>query len=697
MSNQNQSLNHLDYLVEIESEKVNAFVDPENKKTLDFFNQDPRFEKTRTDILQILSAQDKLPQVYFIGEDLYGFWQDQKHVRGIFRKTTVESFNSGKPVWETILDVDALAEKEKANWVWQGVVCLQPENELCMVHLSDGGKDAHVSREFNLKTKSFVQNGFFISDSKSSEVWWDRDTLLVSDATSSTDLTKSGYPSVVRFWKRGTDLKKAPILFKGEPNDMGVWIYSYLRQGQKYFLIQQSKTFYSGSYHLVTPPQDKTAPLPILHKIPLPEDANLEQIYKNYFLFANRSAYTINAQSYKPGSLFALDLKNLNSPKIEVVFEPTSTRFLEYVQSTKNYLLATLLDDVKRKVFQMSFDEKSTGTERWRMQPIPTGDPMANVGFLTMHDQSDQLYLTSTSFLEPTQYLYADLSQPASLQQTTALQKVMQSPKRFNNEDLVVHQYKAKSSDGALIPYFIIHKKDLTLNGKNPTLLYGYGGFEYALTPHYLGVTGKVWLEKGGVYVLSNIRGGGEYGPEWHQSVVKEKRQKVFDDFYAIAEDLMARKITSASHLGIMGGSNGGLLTSVAFTQRPDLFNAVISEVPLTNMMRYHEWLAGNSWMDEYGNPDDPKMRDVLLKYSPLHNLQKEKKYPEVFYITSTKDDRVHPAHARQMVARLRELGHPVLYYENKDGGHGRSYNVKDTSLVMALEYTYLYKKLFAE
>lgn len=694
----NQNLKHLDYLVEIESEKANAFVDPENKKTLDFFKQDPRFEKTQADILQILSSQDKLPQVYFMGEDLYSFWQDQKHIRGIFRKTTVKSFNSGKPQWEVILDVDALAEKEKANWVWQGMNCLQPENELCMLHLSNGGKDAHISREFNLKTKSFVQNGFFIPDSKSSEVWWDRDTLLVSDATHSAELTKSGYPYLIRFWKRGTELKNAPVVFSGDANDMGAWIYSYSRQGQKYFLIQQSKTFYSGNYYLVKLSGEKKHSLPTVHKIPLPEDAEFGQIYKNYFLFGNRSSYSVSDRTYKPGSFFALSLNDLTAPKIEVIFEPTDTRFLEYVQTTKNYLLLTLLDDVKRKVHKVVFDDYAQGPARWQIEAIQTSDPIANVGFLTMHDQSDQIYLTSTSFLEPTQYFYTDLSHSlGASDKKIPLQKVMQSPKRFNSKGLVAHQYKTKSSDGTLIPYFIIHKKDIILNGKNPTLLYGYGGFEYALTPHYLGAAGKVWLEKGGVYVLSNIRGGGEYGPEWHQSVLKEKRQKVFDDFYAVAEDLIARKITSPNHLGIMGGSNGGLLTSVAFTQRPDLFNAVISEVPLANMIHYHEWLAGNSWMDEYGNPDDPKMREVLLKYSPLHNLQKDKKYPEVLYITSTKDDRVHPAHARQMVARMRELGHPVLYYENKDGGHGRSYNVKDTSLVMTLEYTYLYKKLFSE
>jgi len=686
---QYDNLNHLDYLVEIESDKVNGFVDPENKKTLDFFNQDARFQKTQADILQILSAQDKLPQVYFIGDDLYSFWQDQKHIRGIFRKTTVKSFNSGNPQWEMVLDLDVLAEKENANWVWQGMNCLQPENDLCLLHLSNGGKDAHVSREFNLKTKSFVQNGFFIPDSKSGEVWWDHDTLLVSDATNPAELTKSGYPYIIRFWKRGTELKNAPVLFKGDATDMGAWISSYQRQGQKYFLIQQSKSFYLGKYYLIKPLEDTPDNLPEVKKIAIPNHAVLEQIYKDQFLFSTRRTFKVKNNLYKPGTLFTFNLTQISTPQFEVIYEPIATRFLESVLSTKNHLLLTLLDDVKRKVYKVVFDEKSQGPARWQIEAIQTNDPMANVGFLTLHDQSDQVYLTSTSFLEPTQYLYTDFSQ------NTSLKKVMQSPKRFNSEGLVVHQYKTKSSDGTLIPYFIIHKKDIVTDGKNPTLLYGYGGFEYALTPHYLGVAGKVWLEKGGVYVLSNIRGGGEYGPEWHQSVLKEKRQKVFDDFYAIAEDLIARKITSPNHLGIMGGSNGGLLTSVAFTQRPDLFNAVISEVPLANMTHYHEWLAGNSWMDEYGNPDDAKMREVLLKYSPLHNLQKDKKYPEVFYITSTKDDRVHPAHARQMVARLRELGHPVLYYENKDGGHGRSYNVKDTSLVMALEYTYLYKKLF--
>lgn len=675
-------LKHLNYLTEISSDRVNQFIEKENSLSLERLTKDPRFKTAQSEILSIVTAKDKLPQFYFVGSEIYDFWQDEIHVRGILRKTTVEQINSGHPKWEIVLDIDNLSKSENKNWVWKGFDCLEPKNEICLVPLSDGGKDAITIREFNLKTQSFVKNGFLIPESKTSATWINENTLLLADGTNSESLTKSGYPTLVKILKRGQSLKEATLIFQAEKSDTAAWIANHYSSGKHYLVINNAKTFYSGQNLLIT-----DLSLNKIQRLPIPDDAEFVQIFKDQYLFTNRSEFKIGNIIHKPGSVFSFSLNEITHPKYSVVFSPSKTQFYEYALTTKNFLLLTVLDDVKKSVLKYSYKNSE-----WISEKINLGTT-GNTSVMATTNEFDQVYLNYTSFLNPTEYHFVDLNN--SVHKSKSFKKVMTSPERFNAKNFVAHQYKTKSSDGTVIPYFIVHHKNIKLDGSNPTLLYGYGGFEYALTPHYLGATGKAWLEKGGIYVLANIRGGGEYGPEWHQSVLKEKRQLVFNDFYAIAEDLISRKITSPKHLGIMGGSNGGLLTSVAFTQRPDLFNAVVSEVPLANMMEYHKWLAGNSWMDEYGNPDIPNEREYLLKYSPLHNLLADKKYPEVFYVTSTKDDRVHPAHARQMVARLRELNHPVIYFENKDGGHGRAANMTEYAKLLALEYTYLFQKLF--
>ncbi len=672
------NLDHLNYLTDISSDRVNQFVEQENKLSLDRLTKDPRYEKTYSEILSILTAKDKLPHFYFIGSDIYDFWQDEIHVRGILRKTTVDQLNANKPDWQTVIDIDALSKSENKNWVWKGFDCLEPQNELCLVELSDGGKDAKVLREFNLKTQSFVANGFYIPESKTDATWIDQNTLYICDGTNPQTLTNSGYPTVVKKLKRGQKIENAEIVFTAEKTDVAAWLSNYNRGGKNYFILNQAKTFYSGKRFLISDDGKNT-----LQAIPMSEDAEFVQIFNDQFLFSNRSDFIIKDTVYKPGSVFSFSLNNLSNPEYHVVFTPSETQFFEFAVGAKNYLIVTVLDDVKKSVLKYQFKNN-----QWISDKINLGDA-GNTSVMASTNDNDLIYLNFTSFLNPTEYHYLDL------QHSKSLKKIMTSPIRFDSKNLVADQYKTKSSDGTMIPYFVVHKKNIKLDGANPTLLYGYGGFEIALTPHYLGATGKAWLEKGGVYVLANIRGGGEYGPDWHKAGLKENRQLVFNDFYAIAEALIAKKITSPKHLGIHGGSNGGLLTSVAFTQRPELFNAVISEVPLANMMEYHKWLSGNSWMAEYGNPDVPAEREYLLKYSPLHNLQIEKKYPEVFYVTSTKDDRVHPAHARQMVARMREQNHAVIYFENKDGGHGRAANMTEYSKLLALQFVYLFQKLF--
>lgn len=669
-------LSNLDYLTEIEGSKALEFARVNNQISDQRLKTDKRYQTTYDEIFKIVSAKDKLPGFFVMQDTVYSFWQDDVHIKGILRKTTIESFNTGKPAWSVILDIDLLAKNENENWVYKGFNCLDPDYTLCLIHLSRGGKDAGIYREFNLKTNEFVENGFYLPESKSDVAWIDEDTILVGDATNSSTLTTSGYPSQIKVLKRGADINTAELIFKTNLNSMSAYAYTKLVDQKRYiFIIDQTSFFESTKYIFDLNTTQLT-------KIPIPTTAKLESIYQDQIFFSTRK----NFLEYPAGSLLSFNLNEINNqnPKISSIFIPTSTSFYQYSQFSKNHLWVVTLTDVRKQVFKFSYKN-----ERWNSEPVKIKNSTGDLSIDWLDDQSEHIYFHYTDFLTPTSIYYVNESQ------TQIPKAVMSTPARFKSDPFHIVQYKVKSKDGTLIPYFVISNKKLKLNSTNPTLVYAYGGFEIALTPSYLGATGKVWLEKGGVYVLANIRGGGEYGPNWHLSVLRENRKKVYEDFYAVLEDLISRKITTPRHLGIRGGSNGGLLTSVAFTQKPELFNAVISEVPLANMLDYHKWLAGASWMEEYGNPDDPKMRDYLLSYSPLHNLKKNIKYPEVFYITSTKDDRVSPAHARQMVARLQELGHPVLYNENTDGGHGRASNMKDLAEYLALEFTYLYQKLF--
>lgn len=670
-------LNHLKYLEDVTGEKAIKFAEDNNKITDQRLKTDPRYQQTYDDVFKILSAKDKLPNFYIMAGEVYSLWQDDIHVKGIFRKSTISSFNTGNPEWMTILDVDQLAAKENKNWVFKGIHCLQPAYTHCLVSLSDGGKDAIVLREFNLKTLEFITDGFLIPESKSHATWLDENSLLVGDATNPKTLTASGYPAQIKLLKRGQSLEKAPVMFTCSPGAMSAYVDSQLVDDVRYTTVVDQLTFYESDTYFVDSERNK------LNKLRIPRSANYETVFKGQVIFSTRNAM----DEFRAGSVISFPVSDITKYKVAFssVFKPTKKMFYESYSlgPSKDHLYVQVLNDVKSQVLKYTFKNGS-----WASEPMKIGDSNGNLGITSLNRLSHDTYFTYYDFLTPPSvYNYNEsLNAPAK--------KILETPSRFDSSNLKISQYKAKSKDGTLIPYFVVAPKSMKLDGKNPTLLYGYGGFEIPMLASYSGSTGKVWLSKGGVYVLANLRGGGEYGPNWHQSVLKEKRHKVFEDFYAVAEDLIMRKITSPAHLGIKGGSNGGLLTSVAFTQRPELFNAVISEVPLANMMEYHRWLAGASWTEEYGNPDDPTMRKYLLSYSPLHNLKKDAKYPEVFYLTSTKDDRVHPGHARQMVARMKELGHPVLYNENTDGGHGRATNMKELAEFLALEFTYLFQKL---
>lgn len=674
---QNNLMQKYTYLTEVTGEKALEFSRAQNKISDQRLKSDPRYRSTYNEAYKIVSSQDKLPGIILKNDDIYNFWQDDVNVKGLIRRTTVESFNTGHPTWITVLDIDLLAKTENKNWVYKGMICLQPAEELCLIQLSDGGKDALTAREFNLKKMSFVDNGFVIPESKSHASWLDENTLIVGDATNLTTLTNSGYPSLLKILKRGEGLENAKLITDVPKSFVSVSGYSFVSNHKRYTLVNRNEGFYESETYLLNE-SDLT-----LKRVAIPKSAYITDVHKGQFLVFYRKT----EGSIAEGSLVSIPENEITheNHSHQIVFKQSSTEFYSSSTMSRDHIYIEVLKDVKSRLIEFSYHNK-----KWIKRDVQLADANGNQYVVATDETSAQVYFGYTDFLTPTTFYHYDTSHPQ-----LKPKKVMQSPAFFDSSNFHVEQFYAKSKDGTKVPYFMVSNIKTKLNGQNPTLLYAYGGFENPVLPTYLTVMGKEWLEKGGVYVSANIRGGGEFGPDWHKSVLLEKRHKIYEDFYAVAEDLIHRKVTDTKHLGIKGGSNGGLLTSVALTQRPELFAAVISEVPLTNMLEYHHWLSGASWMAEYGNPDDPALHDYLASYSPVHNIKKDVVYPEPFYLTSTKDDRVHPGHARQMVARLQDMGHPVLYNENIDGGHGRATNAKDWAEFLALEFTYLYQKLF--
>ncbi|MES2802200.1 MAG: prolyl oligopeptidase family serine peptidase [Bdellovibrionota bacterium] len=675
---------NLDYLEEIDSPKAKRFVEVENVLSVARLKTDPLFPVIEKEILDVVTAKDKLPMIFFLKQNLYQFWQDQVHVRGQLKRISLTDYNAKKDNWEVVLDLDAISKAENKNWVWKSMNCYKKNEHKCLVFLSNGGKDAVTTREYDLEKEVFATDGFSFPESKSQFEWYDENTLLWTDATDPEKLTTSGYPLTLKFIKRGQKLDQATFIADVPKNYVSIDSWAVSDQDKMHFIIYKSISFYEYEvYYLADLATQK------LVKIPVPKDAEIRTVFKDQLLFSVKTDYIVNGKTVPPGTLLSFPLYSLqNMQNPEVVLVPTATQVLQSTVKSKDQLWLVTLQDVKRTLIPLDRVDN-----RWVLEKFKhglNGHNNGNWSITAIDSESNQTFFNYTDFLTPTQVYYSASAQNTDLK----LKSIQTAPERFNGNKFVTHQFKVKSKDGTLIPYFVVHAKNLKFDGKNPTLQYGYGGFEAAMTPYYLGVPGKVWLSRGHVYVLANIRGGGEYGPAWHKAAQGVNRQKAFDDFIAVSEDLIKRKITSPKHLGIMGGSNGGLLTSVMLTQRPDLYAAVVSEVPLTNMIRYNKLLAGASWQAEYGNPDIPAEREVLMKYSPLHNIKPNVQYPEAFYITSTKDDRVHPAHARQMVARLKQLGYSVMYYENIDGGHGRAANLKEYATMLGMEYTYLFQKL---
>ena len=663
------------WLEDVAGDKQLAWVREQNAKSESEIASTPEFKQLEADIRAILDSDAKIPGVQKIGPWYYNFWKDRNHERGVWRRTTLEEYRKPDPQWETVLDLDALNKTEGENWVWHGANCLKPKYERCLVALSRGGADADVTREFDLAKKEWVKDGFFRAEAKGGLGWIDENTVYVYTDFGSGSMTSSGYPRIVKEWKRGTPLAQAEVVYEGKPEDMYIAASHDHTPGFERDFVSRTLAFYNDELYL-RGTEGKLA------KVDAPNSAN-KGVTREWLTLELREPWTVGGKTYAAGSLLAAKFDDFMAGKreFEVLFAPTDTTSLAGYTWTKNHLVLNVLDNVKNKLSVLT-----PAAQGWQRGDFVGAPAIGTVGVGAVDsDESDAVWLTATDYLTPTTLSLAQVGkQPEALKSNPAF---------FDASTHVVEQHFATSKDGTRIPYFLVRPKALKRDGKAPTLLYGYGGFEISMTPGYSGGVGKGWLEKGGVYAVANIRGGGEYGPRWHQAALKANRHKAYEDFAAVAQDLVAEKITSPAHLGIQGGSNGGLLTGNMLTQYPQLFGAVVVQVPLLDMKRYSHLLAGASWMAEYGNPDTADW-EFIKTFSPYHLFDAKKDYPPTLFTTSTRDDRVHPAHARKMHALMAAAGKDVRYYENIEGGHGGAANNAQAAHMSALAYTFLWQQL---
>lgn len=669
------------WLEETRSDRALAWVEGENEKTIAALQTDPRFEELKAEALAIYNAEDRIPGVSFTHYGMVNFWQDATNPKGILRRTTLESWRSDNPEWETILDVDALAAEEGKEWVYGGMSCLPPDGTRCMVYLSDGGKDARVAREFDLETLDFVpetEDPFVLPESQGSAGWVDRDTLLISRDFGPDTVTDSFYPFTTREWKRGTPIEEAKEIFRGEKSDVSAGAY-LLRDGDAVIhgrMAYRGVSFHEREYYYEIDGE--------WVKLDLPKKAGPYGIIDGRILFSTDVDWETQGKTFPADSLVSADLEEWkadpNGAELSLVWAPGDRQTKRGASSNANSLYVSILDNVKGKVLKFDYENGA-----WKQTEI--GLPAnSTVGVATASDETDQIMFTSTDFLSPGTYYYAE--------DGVNLEVVKESPSRFDASGMTIQQFEATSKDGTKIPYFVVHAEDMPMDGSTPVLMGGYGGFQVPRLPSYLGSTGKMWLERGNAYVLANIRGGGEFGPNWHQTAIRENKQRTWDDFIAVGRDLVERGITSPEHLGVEGGSQGGLLVGTAFTQAPDLFNAAIVQIPLFDMLRYQFIGRGASWIGEYGDPRIPEQREWIEGYSPYQKLLEEKDYPRVFYVTSTADDRTHPSHGRKAAARMAAQGDDYLYYEDMKGGHSGGVDNEQRATLRAMQIVYLLQQL---
>lgn len=683
-------------LEEVDGAEAMAFVAGENRRALAALTGDRRYEPFRQQAEAILTATDRIPQPSFLGDGLGNFWQDATNPKGVWRRTTLDSYRTATPRWETLIDVDALAKAEGRDWVFKGASCLAPDDDRCLIMLSDGGKDAVVVREFDVASKRFLDDGFVLPEGKHRIEWLDRDTLLVATDFGPGTMTESGYPFIVKTLGRGQSLTAATEVYRGEQGDGGYGVSPSVYRDQDgevlaVIITRPLDTFRSETWRLVDGKPVK------LH---IPARVTIHGAFDNRLVFTLDEAWNGSIQSFKAGALVAPPLDDLGSPNIPLVFgnmeveafTPDARQSVADVAVLSDRLVVALNDNVRGRLMALTPHGEWPYTLAELTLPANTaialGDSSKSRG---------EVFVSSQGFLTPPtlDLLSADWPVQGMLDKgAPSLTQLKAAPAMFDASTHVVEQFEATSSDGTRIPYFVTRPRDLAMDGSAPTILFGYGGFQVSLNPAYKPEMGKLWLENGGVFVQANIRGGGEFGPDWHQAALDGERQKAFDDFAAVARDLQQRRITSPRRLGIYGRSNGGVLTSVSITQHPELFNAAVIESPLIDMLRYHELPAGASWIGEYGDPRIPEEAAWIAKYSAYQQLRPEVDYPRVYITTNTRDDRVHPGHARKFAARLGEQGHDHLYFEDTAGGHSNDADPVANARRWARHYVYLAQQL---
>ena len=672
------------WLEDVQGERALAWVRERNAASEKLLQAQPGFEAMRSSIREVLDSREQIPYVSRRGGWLYNLWRDAANPRGLWRRTTLAEYRKPAPAWETVIDIDALGQAEGENWVWAGAACLGPEYRRCLVSLSRGGADARVVREFDTVAKTFVAGGFTLPEAKSSVDWLDADTVFVGTDFGPGSLTDAGYPRLIKRWRRGQPLASAVTVFEAQASDVLAYASVDLTPGYERIVLGRVVDFYNSKQFLLQ--GDQVVP------VDKPDDAQLS-FWRDRVLIELRSDWRVGDRTYARGSLLVGDAAAYlkGERQLQPLFTPTPTRSLSGTSTTRSTVLLTVLDNVASRV-----EEWTWRSGAWQRRDVRAPYP----GTLSAGALHDPL-LEDDALAEAYLLNAADFLSPDSLQLgrtgSDERELLKSRPSFFDAAGMRVEQRFATSRDGTRVPYFVVWPKGAKADGDNPTLLYGYGGFEDAQVPFYSGAIGRVWTGRGGVFVLANIRGGGEFGPGWHQAAVKSGKQKSYDDFAAVAEDLIAAKVTRPARLGMQGGSNGGLLVGVVMLQRPELFNAVVCQVPLLDMRRYHKLLAGASWMAEYGDPERPEEWAVIARYSPYQNVPDKAagvRLPRVLFTTSTRDDRVHPGHARKMAALMIEKGHDVLYWENIEGGHGGAADNAQRAQMMALEYSFLWLQL---
>lgn len=667
------------WLEKVESKRSLDWVRKQNNSCSAFMQSQPTYAGLRSDIDKILFANDKVPFARNRRGFFYNFWQDANSKHGLIRRTTLDEYRTTNPKWDVILDLDKLSAAENENWVYKGSTNFEHPSSRVLLQLSRGGKDAVVIREFDTETRTFVEDGFNVPEAKSWLTPLDENQVFLATALDANDTTTAGYPKSIKLWKRGQPIESAQTVFSIERSDALASVNVFLDGKAKHAVFSREIDFYHIELSILESNGQN-------RKLPLPITSTLLDIDGGYIYSHLKEDLKLSGRTLPTNTVIRIPLEATDLENAEVIFTADPSQTIENISVTRAGVYVTILDNVRNKILLA----KPSPAGVWSTTTLPLPD----TGVLTLEARNDRdphsiPTVTYTDYLTPqTQYLLHD--QDGSYR----IEKLKAAPEQFDARNLEVKQHFSTSADGTKVPYFIIHQKGLKLNGKNPTMLYGYGGFQISLTPAYSGVIGKAWLERGGVYVVANIRGGGEFGPSWHKAALKHNRQRAYDDFISVAEHLIATKVTSPSHLGIAGGSNGGLLVGAVMVQRPDLFNAVLCKVPLLDMVRYPKLLAGALWIGEYGDPTIKADLDYILTYSPYQNLRADRKYPVPFFTTSTKDDRVHPGHARKFAARMAEMGHPFYFYENINGGHAGSGNLEEKAHMSALEYTYLWNQL---